>query len=657
VLTALIQHEASPDTVARKQAAGSAKPLAPELALKTPATNVYPSQSAAPPPPANAPTAEAPPPVYVNPPLDYAETAPASPPASVTYFYSALAPYGSWVQVPSYGLCWRPTVAVINPYWRPYADHGRWLWSDCGWYWYSDYTWGWAPFHYGRWTSPPGLGWVWVPDTTWGPAWVTWRHTRFHCGWAPLPPRCHYVSGLGLYYHNNSVSVSFDFGFGADYYTFLPLTRFCDRTPYFYYLPASQAVTVYRDSTVVNNYTTVNHTVINHGIGFERVARVTRDEIRKVTVEIEPLPRPRAAIRPERLVGDGGSVVVRPRLPEGSPSAPVAVPTRPRDEIPKAPVAGASAAVAAPAAEGSAKSERPLAGARPALAARPFAPATPAARRDEVVVGSGNSPAASAAPAARGRDEAPKLFQPPAAASGPARANRPVLTAPTAQGAAPGTIRSRREAEQPKPYVFAPATVSDRGNERKAPHPGNAFSPAAPGVPSPAFSPRPLVSTTPAAPRPIAPAVSAPLSVPTPVAPPPLSTAPPRPVVSSPAPFAPVRVPAPAPSSRPAITRTELPRSYSVPTPSLPRPSAPPVSAPAPRPIAPIPLPAATPRLEAPRPVAPVAPAAPAPRPVAPPAAASAPAPAPPIAAPAPRPSFSGPAAPAHGRRDAEARK
>src|SRR5262249_55422933 len=80
------------------------------------------------------------------------ETAP--PPtevASDSTFYSALSPYGNWMNVDGYGYCWQPTVVVVNSGWQPYYNCGRWIYTDCGWYWCSDYSWGWAPFHYGRW--------------------------------------------------------------------------------------------------------------------------------------------------------------------------------------------------------------------------------------------------------------------------------------------------------------------------------------------------------------------------------------------------------------------------------------------------------------------------------------------------------------------------
>ena len=59
-----------------------------------------------------------------------------APGAAVTLstFQEALAPYGRWMAVGSYGLVWRPDVPRG---WRPYHD-GHWEWTDEGWLWVSD---------------------------------------------------------------------------------------------------------------------------------------------------------------------------------------------------------------------------------------------------------------------------------------------------------------------------------------------------------------------------------------------------------------------------------------------------------------------------------------------------------------------------------------
>jgi len=101
-------------------------------------------------------------------------------------FEAPLTECGSWVEVGTYGHCWRPTGVVVG--WRPYCD-GHWEWTDCGWYWVSDERWAWACYHYGTWVIDPGFGWVWVPGVEWGPAWVSWRSGGGYVGWAPLAPR------------------------------------------------------------------------------------------------------------------------------------------------------------------------------------------------------------------------------------------------------------------------------------------------------------------------------------------------------------------------------------------------------------------------------------------------------------------------------------
>lgn len=232
------------------------------------------------------------------------------------YFYDTLSPYGSWVNVEGYGLCWQPTVVVVNRNWRPYCDGGRWLYTDNGWYWYSDYTWGWAPFHYGRWFSHPRWGWCWYPGYTWGPAWVTWRYTDGYCGWAPLPPGAYYSAGIGFTYYGGSVGFSFGFGLGYNCYTFVPWNNFCGYRPYKYCASPYQARDIYNSSTVVNNYINGNNnTIINGGIPRDQVASRSRQEVRQVAVRESTLASKSG--RGERLDAERGTLAVhRPQLPQ-----------------------------------------------------------------------------------------------------------------------------------------------------------------------------------------------------------------------------------------------------------------------------------------------------------------------------------------------------
>ena len=107
---------------------------------------------------------------------------------STDVFVTALAPYGDWVYVGSYGRVWRPSAAVVGVGFRPYGPGGHWVHTDYGWSYESDWEWGWAPFHYGRWYLDQGHGWVWIPGNAWAPAWVSWRYGGGYVGWAPLPP-------------------------------------------------------------------------------------------------------------------------------------------------------------------------------------------------------------------------------------------------------------------------------------------------------------------------------------------------------------------------------------------------------------------------------------------------------------------------------------
>lgn len=105
---------------------------------------------------------------------------------SLQSFYDELAPYGTWIQDPQYGYVWRPDVDQEE--FRPYYTNGRWVMTEYGNTWVSNYDWGWAPFHYGRWVYNRYNQWIWLPDTVWGPAWVSWRSGGGYYGWAPLGP-------------------------------------------------------------------------------------------------------------------------------------------------------------------------------------------------------------------------------------------------------------------------------------------------------------------------------------------------------------------------------------------------------------------------------------------------------------------------------------
>jgi hypothetical protein len=110
-------------------------------------------------------------------------------PQAYTQFEGSLAPYGQWSDDATYGRIWSPAQTVVGVDFSPYATNGHWVMTEYGWTWVSDWDWGWAPFHYGRWVNLSARGWCWVPGRTWGPGWVRWRSGYGNVGWAPLAPR------------------------------------------------------------------------------------------------------------------------------------------------------------------------------------------------------------------------------------------------------------------------------------------------------------------------------------------------------------------------------------------------------------------------------------------------------------------------------------
>ena len=211
--------------------------------------------------------------------------APATP--TLDYFQAQLAPYGNWVNVPGYGLCWEP---AVDANWRPYYDGGHWEYTDAGWYWQSDYPWGDITFHYGRWAyvelaSDPC--WVWVPAYDYAPAWVVWRHADDdgYLGWAPLPPGAVFVDG-GWVFRGAHVGVDFDFGLGAGFFTFVAYDHFWDHDFRHWIVPHDRLALIYRHSLIENRFRRDEHgRFINEGLARDRMAALTHHDVRPMAVQ------------------------------------------------------------------------------------------------------------------------------------------------------------------------------------------------------------------------------------------------------------------------------------------------------------------------------------------------------------------------------------
>jgi hypothetical protein len=115
--------------------------------------------------------------------------------------YDDLDDYGDWRDNSEYGHVWFPN--RVSAGWAPYHD-GHWDWiSPWGWTWVDDSSWGYAPFHYGRWVDiDDRWGWVAGPvavRAVYAPALVVFigggggGGFGANIGWFPLGPREVYV--------------------------------------------------------------------------------------------------------------------------------------------------------------------------------------------------------------------------------------------------------------------------------------------------------------------------------------------------------------------------------------------------------------------------------------------------------------------------------
>jgi hypothetical protein len=128
---------------------------------------------------------------------EYADTDP----SALTEFKPALDGHGTWVDDSTYGTVWVPSQTEVGSDFVPYTTAGHWTYAeDTSYVWVSDYSWGWAPFHYGRWVHVSRHGWAWIPGRTYSGAWVTWRTGSGYdyVGWAPAGPDWYWYNGYAV---------------------------------------------------------------------------------------------------------------------------------------------------------------------------------------------------------------------------------------------------------------------------------------------------------------------------------------------------------------------------------------------------------------------------------------------------------------------------
>lgn len=301
------------------------QPAQPGVAAAAPAPEPVAAPVEAPAPVVEAPAPEPAPepvaePVPVATPTTTVIVQPAPQPAvTVAYFQQSLSPYGTWVMVPGYGMCWQPAVAVTSPEWQPYCDRGHWVYTDAGWYWESDYSWGWAAFHYGRWWRHGHYGWVWTPDTVWGPSWVCWRNHDAYCGWAPLPPGSRFEVGIGWTYRHARVGADFDFGLSVNCFTFVGYNHFRDHHMDRYRVPRRDLEPVFRHSRVDNHYSMNRSSIVNEGPDRRRIGAASHTEVTPIALHHQTVGNP-TGIRRDRVDSTTKSLTVyHPQFNEKPP--------------------------------------------------------------------------------------------------------------------------------------------------------------------------------------------------------------------------------------------------------------------------------------------------------------------------------------------------
>ena len=223
------------------------------------------------------------------------------------FFYDDLAPYGNWIERPSYGWVWTPR--QVSTSWRPYRD-GHWVWTDQGWTWISDEPYGWATYHYGRWYDDPEIGWAWVPDDVWAPSWVSFQQGADYVGWAPLPPRVSVSVSVGNSYGG------YAYGIAPEYYQFVPERYFLAPRITSYYVSQDRIVPLYRQTRNYTNYRFNGGRAYNYGVPVERFQRYGK--VRRYQVaDVGAAYRTRGA----RFQGDRVEIF-RPRVQRAARIAP-----------------------------------------------------------------------------------------------------------------------------------------------------------------------------------------------------------------------------------------------------------------------------------------------------------------------------------------------
>ncbi|MGD0571183.1 MAG: DUF6600 domain-containing protein [Candidatus Sulfotelmatobacter sp.] len=408
--------------------------------------------------------------------------------------YDDLDDYGDWRDDPSYGHVWFPNRVDVG--WAPYHE-GHWDWiSPWGWTWVDDSSWGYAPFHYGRWVSVGGRwGWVAGPvavQAVYAPALVVFigggpGGFGGNVGWFPLGPREVYVPS----YHVSQAYVT-RVNISNTTVTNVTITNVYNTT-------------IIHNSTTITNITYANRSVQGAVMVVPQHAFVSAQPVAKVAVAVSaqqiaaaPLSG-RVAVAPTRESVLGAKAATAGRV--AAPPAAVAnrqVVAKKTPPPPPVPFAKQQQALAAHPGEPLARSEVQTLRPANSAAARPMVKVAPPAKPATPNVG---HPAP--ATAARPSQSAPPMNQPmnrpgnvPAtnqrpAAAAPAQPNRAPAAQPNNSPTPMQPNRAQPTQPQNAPRPNEPEMNRPAPNHPPAAEQNNRPEPVRPETTHPAPAPRP----------------------------------------------------------------------------------------------------------------------------------------------------------------------
>jgi hypothetical protein len=405
--------------------------------------------------------------------------------------YDDLDDYGDWRDDSNYGHVWFPNQVAVG--WAPYHE-GHWDWiSPWGWTWVDDSSWGYAPFHYGRWVSVGGRwGWVAGPvavQAVYAPALVVFigggpGGFGGNVGWFALGPREVYVPS----YHVSQAYVT--------------RVNISSTTVNVTQVTNVYNTTIIHNTTTITNITYANRSVQGAVMVVPQHAFVSAQPVGKVAVAVSaqqiaaaPLSG-RVAVAPTRESVLGSKAATMGHV--AAPPAAVAsrqVVAKKTPPPPPVPFAKQQQALAAHPGQPLARSEvqtlRPAATAT----ARPMVKVAPTGKPATPNVGH----PANLPNAARPGQPAPAANQPMnRPGNAPAANERPAAAAPAQPNNRPETNRpaamepNRPQPNQPapaRPETNRPAEPPARNAAPPATQPNNRPEPARP-TPAPAAKPQ-----------------------------------------------------------------------------------------------------------------------------------------------------------------------